>query len=140
MIPYVDVGIIVAAERFTPPLWERAQKPMKTCDVFMVSTRGGGETYVHDFMRTDIYMPHWVSRGFETLVQPCDTADNYTAVGHRHPPRGDLIAHGKKVNKFFPMDWLTCRHAVKQNPDTRRIKDKGKGKDKGTGKGKGWRQ
>ena len=72
------------------------------------------------------------------MVQPCDTADNYTAVGHRHPPRGDLIANGKKFKKFLPMVWLRCRHAVKQNPDTRRIK--GKGKDKGTDKGKGWRQ
>ena len=109
MLPYVDVGIIVAADRFTPPLWESAQKRMKTCDVFMVSTRGGGEIYVDDKRRTDRDLPYWVSRGFATLgtavgnshplVQSFDAADDYTAVGHSHPPRGELIAKGKQFNK-----------------------------------------
>ena len=72
------------------------------------------------------------------LVQSPDAADDYTAVGHSHPPRGELIAKGKQFNKSCPMVWLRCHHSVRQHPDTRRIK--GKGKDKGKCKGKGWRQ
>ena len=141
MLPHVDMGIIVAADRFTPPLLESVQKRMKQCDVFMVSTRGGGETYVDDRRRTDSAMPYLVTREFEALVQPFDAADDYTTVGHNHPPRGELIAKGKKFNKSnksLPMIWLRCHHSVRQHPDTRRIK--GKGKDKGKLKGKGWRQ
>ncbi len=105
---------------------------MKQRDVFMVTTRGGGEMYVDDRRRTDSPVPYLVTREFEALVQPFDAADDYTTVGHKHPPRGELNATGKKFiksNKSLPIVWLRCHHAVKQRPDTRRIKGKGKHKD-----------
>ena len=48
MISHIDVGIVIAAERFTPALWEQVTEPMKHCDVCVVSTRGGGDMYYDD--------------------------------------------------------------------------------------------
>ena len=144
MIPHVDVGVIVAADRFSAPMWERAQKAMKHCDVCMVSTRGGGEMYVDDTRRD---VPAAASAGsslYRSLatrwVQPFDAADAYTTVGHNCPLPGGLVATGKKFSKVgdpLPMVWLRCHHSVKHegsNPDTRRFKGTGKGKDKDNGK------
>ena len=144
MIPHVDVGVIVAADRFSAPMWECAQKAMKHCDVCMVSTRGGGEMYVDDTRRD---VPAAASAGsslYRSLAtrwdQPFDAADAYTTVGHNSPLPGGLVATGKKFSKVgdpLPMVWLRCHHSVKHegsNPDTRRFKGTGKGKDKDNGK------
>ena len=66
MISHIDVGIVIAAERFTPALWEQVTEPMKHCDVCVVSTRGGGDMYYDDKHRTEV--SGWFTRGFRTAV------------------------------------------------------------------------
>ena len=93
MISHIDVGIVIAAERFTPALWEEVIQPMKRCDVCMVSTRGGGDMFADDKHRTEV--SGWFIRGFRTAVNVVDSDDKYTAVGHTDPPRANLIVRGK---------------------------------------------
>ena len=100
MISHIDVGIVIAAERFTPALWEEVIQPMKRCDVCMVSTRGGGDMFADDKHRTEV--SGWFIRGFRTAVNVVDSDDKYTAVGHTDPPRANLIVRGKKSDIICP--------------------------------------
>ena len=90
MMQHIDVGIIVAADRFTPYMWECAKKEMNRCDVFMVSTRGGGGGYIDD-TRWNEPTARWSDTRYHRLaarwVDTFDEADAYTAVGHNDPVR-----------------------------------------------------
>ena len=130
MTSHIDVGIVIAAERFTPALWEQVTEPMKHCDVCVVSTRGGGDMCAYDKHHTEV--SGWFSRGCRTAVNVADSDDKYTAVGHTDPLRANLSARGTKFRQNLPMVWLSCHHSVRQFPYERR-RDKGKGNGKGKG-------
>ena len=66
MLQDIDVGIVVAAERFSLPMWEDAAEYISNCSVRIVTTRGGGGV---DDMDMSMLA---VARGFSKAIDTCD--------------------------------------------------------------------
>ena len=132
MLQDIDVGIVVAAERFSLPMWEDAAEYISNCSVRIVTTRGGGG--VGDMDMSMDAVARVFSKAIDTVVNRNDSHDLFTRVGHT-PVKG-LSVKGKKWEKHegCPMLWISCHHSVRQFPD-QRIRGKGKHKGKDTGKG-----
>jgi hypothetical protein len=145
MPEYIDVGIVVAAERFSLPLWEEAAEHISNCSVRIVTTRGGGG--VNDLDMSMAAVAVGFSKAIDKVVNRNASNDIFTLVGHTTPIHpSSLSVKGKKLVKHeaVPMLWIRCHHSVRQFPDQRirstgkgNAKGKHKGKDKGKAKGKG---
>jgi hypothetical protein len=145
MVEDIDVGIVVAAERFSLPMWEYAAEHISNCSVRIVTTRGGGG--VNDMDMSMYAVARGFSKAIDTVVNRNDSHDIFTRVGHTTPIHpSSLSVKGKKWEKHegCPMLWIRCHHSVRQFPDQRirstgkgNEKGKHKGKDKGKAKGKG---
>ena len=144
MVDHIDIAIVVAAERFSLPMWEYAAEYIVDCSVRIVTTRGGGGVDDMDMSMTG------VARGFAKAIDRIcegDSKDIFTRVGHMTPIHpSSLVVKGKNWEKHegCPMLWIRCHHSVRQFPDQRlrssgkgTEQDKHKGKDKGQDKGKG---
>ena len=141
MVEYIDVGIVVAAERLSLPLWEDAAEHMANCSVRIVTTRGGGGVNDMDMSMAAVAAPF--AKAIDKVVNRNASNDIFTWVGHT-PSR--LACKGKKWEKHesVPMLWISCHHSVRLVPDQRtrstgkgNPKGKHNGKDKGKAKGKG---
>ena len=123
MPTHIDVGIIVAADRLTPPAWDDAEEPMMKCDIGMVTSCGGGPAC--DGYRSTKLMssPSWVQRGCKRVIHSLDVEDDCAAIGH-NPFRSQLKTAGRWFNKLIPMVWIRCQHARKLH----QTKGKGKGR------------
>jgi hypothetical protein len=145
MLQDIDVGIVVAAERFSLPMWEDAAEYISNCSVRIVTTRGGGG--VGDMDMSMDAVARGFSKAIDTVVNRNDSHDIFTRVGHTTPIHpSSLSVKGKKweTHEGCPMLWIRCHHSVRQFPDQRirstgkgNEKGKHKGKDKGKAKGKG---
>ena len=144
MVEFIDVGIVVAAERFSLPLWEHTAEHISNCSFRIVTTRGGGS--VNDMDMSMAAVAVGFSKVIDTVVNCNDSKDIFTIVGHTTPLPSNLIVRGKNFGKHesVPMLWISCHHSVRQFPDQRirstgkgNAKGKHKGKDKGKAKGKG---
>jgi hypothetical protein len=147
MVEYIDVGIVVAAERLSLPLWEDAAEHMANCSVRIVTTRGGGG--VDDMDMSMLAVARGFSKAIDTVMDTIATSDIFTMVGHSTPIRpSSLSVKGKKCSNHqaVPMLWIRCHHSIKhKGKDKGKAKGKGKhkdqnkdkGKDKGKAKGKG---
>ena len=137
MLQDIDVGIVVAAERFSLPMWEDAAEYISNCSVRIVTTRGGGG--VGDMDMSMDAVARGFSKAIDTVVNRNDSHDIFTRVGHTTPIHpSSLSVKGKKWEKHesVPMLWISCHHSVRLFPD-QNAKGKHKGKDKGKAKGKG---
>ena len=140
MVEYIDVGIVVAAERFSLSLWEDAAEHISNCSFRIVTTRGGGS--VNDMDMSMAAVAVGFSKVIDTVVNRNASNDIFTLVGHTTP----MVVKVKQMVKHeaVPMLWISCHHSVRQFPDQRirstgkgNAKGKHKGKDKGKAKGKG---
>ena len=149
MVEYIDVGIVVVAERLSLPMWEEAAEHISNCSVRIVTTRGGGDggDGVDGLDMSLAAVAVGFSKAIDTVVNCHASNDRCTLVGHTTPihPSG-LSVKGKKwdTHEGCPMLWIRCHHSVRQFPDQRirstgkgNEKGKHKGKDKGKAKGKG---
>jgi hypothetical protein len=137
MVEYIDVGIVVAAERFSLLLWEEAAEHMDNCIVRIVTTRGGGGVNDMDMSMAAVAAPF--AKAIDKVVNRNASNDIFTRVGHTTPIHpSSLSVKGKKWEKHesVPMLWISCHHSVRLFPD-QNAKGKHKGKDKGKAKGKG---
>ena len=137
MVEHIDVGIVVAAERFSLLLWEEAAEHMDNCIVRIVTTRGGGGVNDMDMSMAAVAAPF--AKAIDKVVNRNASNDIFTRVGHTTPIHpSSLSVKGKKWEKHesVPMLWISCHHSVRLFPD-QNAKGKHKGKDKGKAKGKG---
>ena len=135
MVDYIDVGILVAAERFSLPLWEDAAEHMAKCNVRIVTTRGGGRVTANDKGMDAVAVGF--SKSIHNAVNCITSEDIFTIVGHTTPLPSNLIVRGKNFgnHESLPMLWIRCHHSVRQFPN-QRIRSTGKGNAKGKNKGK----
>ena len=80
MLGHITVGIVIAADRFTPPLWDDVEGPMSQCDVCIVSTRGGGDMFGADKERNEV--AYWVERGCRRVANQIVSENQYRTIGH----------------------------------------------------------
>jgi molybdopterin biosynthesis enzyme MoaB len=98
MVEYIDVGIVVAAERFSLILFEEAAEHMDNCIVRIVTTRGGGG--VNDMDMSMLAVARGFSKAIDTVMDTMATSDIFTMVGHSTPIRpSSLSVKGKKWEK-----------------------------------------
>ena len=144
MPEYIDVGIVVAAERLSLLLWEDAAEHCANCSVRVVTTRGGGG--VNELDMSVLAVARGFAKAVDTVMGTMAASDTFTMVGHSTPIHpSSLSVKGKRSNhEKCPMLWISCHHSVRQFPDQRirstgkgNEKGKHKGKDKGKAKGKG---
>ena len=135
MPEYIDVGIVVAAERLSPPLWEDAAEHCANCSVRVVTTRGGGG--VDELDMSVLAVARVFAKAVDTVMGTMAASDTFTMVGHSTPIHpSSLSVKGKRSNhEKCPMLWISCHHSVRQFPD-QRIRSTGKGNEKGNLKGK----
>jgi len=139
MVKYIDIGVVVAAERFSLPVWEEAAEHIADCSVRIVTTRGGGG--VDDLDMSLSAVEKGFAKSISTAINRMHSRDVFTQVGHMTPIQwldSSLSVKGKKWDhEGCPMLWIKCHHSVRQFPGDRgggKGKDKHKGKDKGKGK------
>ena len=138
MPEYIDVGIVVAAERLSPVLWEDAAEHCANCSVRVVTTRGGGGVNEPDMFV--LAVARVFAKAVDTVMDTMDASDSFTMVGHSTRIPSELTVKGKKMShhEALPMLWMRCHHSVKlKGKDKGKAKGKGQNKDKGKAKGKG---
>ena len=136
MVSYIDIGIVIAAERFTPLMWEQIVHHTKGCDVRIISTRGGGDLNIDDMGIAEV--AGWFRGPVRLAVNCIDCSDMYTFVGHTDTTRAQLTVKGKYFKPTMPFLWLACDRSVRQFQNTR-MRSKGKGNTSGKHKGNGKR-
>ena len=137
MPEYIDVGIVVAAERLSPVLWEDAAEHCANCSVRVVTTRGGGGVNEPDMFV--LAVARVFAKAVDTVMDTMDASDNFTMVGHSTRIPSELAVKGKNMlhHEAVPMLWMRCHHSVKlKGKDKGKAKGKGQNKDKGRGGGK----
>ena len=98
MVEYIDVGIVVAAERFSLILFEEAAEHMDNCIVRIVTTRGGGG--VNDMNMSMAAAAAPFAKAIDKVVNRNASNDIFTRVGHTTPIHpSSLSVKGKKMGK-----------------------------------------
>ena len=138
MPEYIDVGIVVAAERLSLLLWEDAAEHCANCSVRVVTTRGGGG--VNELDMSVLAVARGFAKAVDTVMDTMAASDTFTMVGHSTRIPSELAVKGKNMlhHEAVPMLWMRCHHSVKlKGKDKGKAKGKGQHKDQNKDKGRG---
>ena len=82
MVDHIDIAIVVAAERFSLPMWEYAAEYIVDCSVRIVTTRGGGG--VDDMDMSMLAVARGFSKAIDTVMEwPPVIFSPWSATRHR---------------------------------------------------------